>query len=79
MDKLISLADIIKFHRKKSGLSQKELADLAGAGKTVVFDLEKGKTSVQYDIIQKILNVLNVKIVYESPIINLMEKRDEKN
>ncbi|MBA3005377.1 MAG: transcriptional regulator, partial [Desulfocapsa sp.] len=30
-----SLADIILFHRKRSGLTQQELAELAGVGKNM--------------------------------------------
>jgi transcriptional regulator with XRE-family HTH domain len=37
------IGNIIRFHRKKSGLTQKALADIAGVGKTVVFDIENGK------------------------------------
>lgn len=74
MDMNKSLAKIIRFHRKKAGLTQKSLADLAGVGKTVIFDLEKGKESVQFDIIMKVLKVLNVNINYESPIMNLIKE-----
>jgi HTH-type transcriptional regulator / antitoxin HipB len=41
------IGKIIIFHRKKSKLTQRQLADLAGVGKTVVFDIEKGKETVQ--------------------------------
>lgn len=69
---------IIKYHRKKAGLSQKALADIAGVGKTVVFDLEKGKESVQFSSIIKIFEALNITLSFESP---LMEKfnSDEKS
>ncbi len=40
---------MVLFHRKKSGLKQKGLAQLAGVGKIVVFDIEKGKETVQLD------------------------------
>jgi HTH-type transcriptional regulator / antitoxin HipB len=70
-----NLNNLIKFHRKKCGLSQKELADLAGVGKTVVFDIEKGKTSIQWATLQKILTVLNIKIKFESPL--LSNSKDE--
>ncbi|MDI6033918.1 helix-turn-helix domain-containing protein [Flavobacterium sp. LB2P84] len=33
----------IKEHRKQAGLTQLELANLAGVGKTTVFDIEKNK------------------------------------
>ncbi|MFH1197696.1 MAG: helix-turn-helix domain-containing protein [bacterium] len=79
MDNTTNLAGIIKFHRKKAGLTQKGLADLSGVGKTVIFDLEKGKTSVQFDTIQKVLKVLNVKINFESPIMNLIRVQNENN
>lgn len=61
------LAEIIRKHRKAAGLSQLQLADLAGVGKTVVFDIEKGKETIQLDTLRKILNVLNIKAILTSP------------
>ncbi len=60
------LPKIIKEHRKKAGLTQKQLADLAGLGKTVIFDIEKGKESVQFNSLLKVLKVLNIKLKIES-------------
>lgn len=62
-----NLANIVRYYRKQSGLSQQELAKLAGVGKTVVYDIEKGKESVQLNTILKILEVLNIKIKFETP------------
>jgi y4mF family transcriptional regulator len=67
---MYNLSEIIKYHRKKGGLSQKGLADLAGVGKTVIFDIEKGKTTIQWSTLEKILSVLNIKIKFESPLFN---------
>ena len=75
-----SLSEVIKYHRKKSGLSQKELADLAGVGKTVIFDLEKGKETVQWSTVSKIFSVLNVNIRFESSLLTQKEFTfDEKS
>jgi len=63
-----TIAEIVRYHRKKSGLSQKELAKLAGVGKTVVFDIENGKTSVRMDTLQKILKILNIEFKLISPL-----------
>jgi y4mF family transcriptional regulator len=73
------IARIIVFHRKKSKLTQKHLADLAGVGKTVVFDLEKGKNTVQLNSLLKIISVLNIKMEMQSPLMHLMEKLDEES
>jgi len=62
------LAKIIKNHRKAAGLSQQQLAEIAGIGKTVVFDIEKGKETVQLDTLRKILNALNIKVRLISPL-----------
>ena len=43
------LGPIIRFHRKKAQLSQEELGKLAGLRKTVVFDIENGKSSIRFD------------------------------
>ena len=71
------IGKIIIFHRKKSSLTQKQLADLAGVGKTVVFDIEKGKETVQLNSLLKILSVLNIKLEMKSPIMHLMEMGNE--
>lgn len=63
------IADIIHFYRKASGLSQQELAKLAGVGKTAVFDVEKGKPTVQLDTLLKILAVLNIRMKFETPFV----------
>ena len=49
----LDIATIIHECRKQSGLSQLELAKLAGIGKTVVFDIEKGKETVQLNTLLK--------------------------
>jgi len=74
-----NISYIVKLHRKQSGLTQKALAELAGVGKTVIYDIEKGKETVQWDTVNKVLAVLNVKIKFESPLIELMENNDEKS
>ena len=64
------LATVIKKHRKAAGLSQLQLAEMAGVGKTVVFDLEKGKETIQLDTLRKITAVLNIKVQLTSPFMN---------
>ncbi len=80
MDDLHNLSRLIRFHRKQSHLSQSELADLAGVGKTVVYDIEKGKMTVQLDTLTNVLRALNIKIVFESPLMSAFEESsDEKS
>jgi y4mF family transcriptional regulator len=69
----------IIFHRKKSKLTQKQLADLAGVGKAVVFDIEKGKETVQLNSLLKVLSVLNIKLEMKSSLMHLMEKENEES
>ncbi len=64
------LAKIIRKHRKLAGLSQQQLAEMAGVGKTVVFDIEKGKETIQMNTLRKILYVLNIKVHLTSPMMN---------
>jgi len=68
------LAEVLKLHRKAARLSRIQLAELAGVGKTVIYDLEKGKESVQLDTLRKILKVLNISIVITSPLMVNMTK-----
>ncbi|MBK5203381.1 MAG: helix-turn-helix transcriptional regulator [Prolixibacteraceae bacterium] len=73
------IADIIKMHRKTAKLSRVRLAEMAGVGKTVIYDIEKGKESVRLDTLRKILKVLNIKIVLTSPLMeNIQNTENEK-
>ena len=62
------LAAAIRFHRKKGSLTQQELARLAGLGKAVIFDIEKGKKTVQLDTVLKVLKILNIEMCFSSPL-----------
>jgi len=73
------LADIIKIHRKAARLSRAQLAEMAGVGKTVIYDIEKGKQSIRLNTLQKIFRVLNIKIDLTSPLMDsLMKTGNEK-
>lgn len=63
------LGALIKDHRKKAGLTQLELANLAGVGKTTVFDIEKNKETVRLNSLFAVLKVLNIKVDFKSPLI----------
>lgn len=67
--------DIVRFHRKKSGLSQQELAQYAGVGKTVVWDIEHSKPGVRLNTLLEVCRVLNISLRWDSP---LMEEYREQ-
>jgi transcriptional regulator with XRE-family HTH domain len=64
---------VVGFHRKQAGLTQKGLGDLAGIGKTAVFDIEHGKATVRMDTLMKVLAVLNIRVVFQSPLMSAFE------
>jgi len=68
------LKSIVRHHRRLSGLSQTQLAKLAGVGKTVVFDIEHGKESVQFDTLKKVLGALNIRFILQSPVLDRGDK-----
>ncbi|MBF0529932.1 MAG: helix-turn-helix transcriptional regulator [Deltaproteobacteria bacterium] len=64
------VAEIVKYHRKQSKLTRRQLADLAGVGKTAVYDIEAGKESIRFSTLTKVLNALNIRLIYESPLMD---------
>lgn len=80
MEQTQELAQIVRMHRKAAKLSRVQLAEIAGVGKTVIYDIETGKESVQMDTLQKILKVLNIRILLKSPLMDsLQNAEDEKS
>lgn len=68
----IDIGHVVMLHRKHSGLSRLELADIAGVGKTVIYDIEHGKETVQFTSLKKVLDALNIKIRLESPAMEFL-------
>ena len=63
-----NLGLFIKEHRKKAELTQLQLANLAGVGKTTVFDIEKNKTTVSWNNLLTVITVLNIEVQFKSPM-----------
>ena len=68
------IPELVRTHRKKSALSQAALASLAGVGKTVIFDLEHGKMTIQLDTLIRILSALNIEMKLYSPLLQAMKE-----
>lgn len=62
-----NVGKMVHYFRKQSGLTQYQLAQLAGVGKTVVFDIEKGKVTIQFNNLLKVLEVLNIQVKLTPP------------
>jgi len=62
-----AIGKMVHYYRKQSGLPQQTLAKLAGVGKTVIFDIEKGKETVQLNTLLKVLEVLNIQMTFKTP------------
>ena len=63
----MDIGKIVRTHRKWAGLTQIELAKIAGVGKTVIHDIEKGKETIRFQTLGKVCRVLNVTLTWESP------------
>ena len=68
------IGQMVRYHRKKEQLSLHALAEKAGVGKTVVFDVEHGKRSVQVDILFKILKALDIQLLFRTPVADVSFK-----
>ena len=78
MQNVKRMGSIVRFHRRKAGLTQAELARMAGVGKASVFDVEKGKETVQLDTLLKIFSILNMEMDVKSPLMTqFLASRDE--
>jgi len=71
------IPELVRTHRKKSALSQAALANLAGVGKTVIFDLEHGKLTIQLDTLLRILGALNIEMRFSSPLLQAMKETEQ--
>ena len=76
---LENIDEIVRLHRKKGKLTQMGLANLAGVGKSCVWDLEHKAKNIRLGTLIKILKVLNINLKIESSLMSLFEVTDEKS
>lgn len=72
------IGEIIQYHRKVAGLSRIQLAELAGIGKTSVFDIEKGKETVQLNTLFSVMRVLNISMELKSPLMAKFHENENR-
>ena len=68
---------MVRFHRKKAKLTQLELAKLADIGKTAIFDIEKGKKTVQLDTLLAVFDVINIQMGFHGPLMHKFEEHEK--
>lgn len=59
---LIGFAKRVREERKKMGISQEELAELAGVHRTYVGMIERAEKNITLESMEKIAKVLKIKI-----------------
>ena len=71
---MVRLGELVRFHRRKAGLTQIQLADLAGVGKATVYDIEKGKATVQINNLFAVFTVMNIDVQFSGPLSAAFER-----
>ena len=54
---MAKLSSFIKYHRKKQGITQTELASKAGVGIRFIREMEQGKQTLQLDKVNQVLSL----------------------
>ena len=60
----MNLQDTIKERRKTLGLSQNDLAEMAGLSLATIKDIERGKGNPSMATVSKIMDVFGLEIIY---------------
>lgn len=64
------LARLVRSRRKELGLTQAELAELAGVSARFVFDLEAEKPAVAFDLVRSVAKTLGLTIEMQVKLID---------
>jgi HTH-type transcriptional regulator / antitoxin HipB len=70
ISEMADLGRIVRYHRKRARLSRAAFSELAGIGTTVIYELEHGKPTVQFDVVQSVLRTLNLTLLVDGPLVD---------
>ncbi len=68
-----TIGAMVRFHRKAAKLSRVELAELAGVGKTLIYEIENGKATLRLNTLALVLQALNIRAEWRSPLMGAFE------
>lgn len=63
-----NIANSLKEYRKSNGLTQQDIADLAGVSRKAINELEQGKDTIQFKIVLKVLAVTDLRLTLEGGV-----------
>jgi DNA-binding XRE family transcriptional regulator len=64
------IARAVLHHRKKAGLSRRELAETADVAESCIYNIEKMSTGVRLDTLLKLFSVLNIRLDLHGPFMD---------
>lgn len=76
VNELSQISKIVRFHREQAKLTQPALARLSGVGKTVIFDIEHGKTTVRLTTLMRVFAALNIAVSISSPLMERFAREE---
>jgi y4mF family transcriptional regulator len=59
------ISNSLKEYRKARGLTQQDIADLAGVSRKAINELEQGKDTIQFKIVLKVLAVTDLELTLQ--------------
>lgn len=64
------IARAVLHHRKKAGLSRRQLSELADVAESCIYNVEKMSGGVRLDTLLKLFSVLNIRLYLHGPFID---------
>lgn len=63
------LGKVVTAVRKREGMTQRDLALVAGVGNRFIVDLEAGKETVRFGLVLQVLNVLGITLSHDALLV----------
>ncbi len=65
-----AVAHAVLTHRRKAGLSRRELAEAAGVSESAIYNVEKMSSGVRLETLLRLFTILNIRMRLEGPFMD---------
>ena len=73
------IARAVLHHRKKAGLSRRQLSELSGVTESCIYTIEKVSGGCRLDTLLKLFSVLNIRLALHGPFIDEISADEERD
>ena len=74
----LEIGRAVEYHRRRARITRKQLSMMCGLSQSAIYHVEKGRSTMQLNSLQNVLQALNMELVIQGPLMDEYQQSTAK-